>query len=216
MKKIDTRKISAVGMFCALAFIAMVMIKIPVVLFLKYEPKDVIITICGLIYGPIYSLAVSVIVSLIEMITVSGTGFIGFIMNVLSTVAFACTAAYIYKKGKTIKAAVIGLSSGVVLMTIVMILWNYIMTPIYMGQSRAAVATMLVPVFLPFNLLKGSINATLTYLLYRPVIKILRSAKLAPPSEAHGSKKTNMFILTACLLILATCILIILAYNGII
>lgn len=216
MKKIDTKKISAIGMFCALAFISMVMIKIPVVLFLKYEPKDVIITVCGLIYGPIYSFVVSLIVSFIEMITVSDTGIIGFVMNVLSTVAFACTASYIYKKGKTIKSAVIGLCTGVVLMTIIMILWNYIMTPIYMGQSRADIAAMLAPVFLPFNLLKGSINAALTYLLYKPVIKILRTAKLAPPSENQGERKTNMFMIVACLVVLATGILIILAYNGII
>ena len=39
MNRIETKKITAIGVFCALAFISMVAIKIPVVLFLKYEPK---------------------------------------------------------------------------------------------------------------------------------------------------------------------------------
>ena len=44
------------------------------VLFLKYEPKDIIIACAGLIYGPLSSLAVSLVVSFAEMITVSDTG----------------------------------------------------------------------------------------------------------------------------------------------
>ena len=216
MKKIETKKITAIGMFCALAFIAMVTIKIPVVLFLKYEPKDVIVTMCGLIYGPAWSLVVSLIVSFVEMITVSDTGFIGFIMNVLSTTSFACTAAIIYKKGKSIKAALIGLILGTVLMTVLMVLWNYLLTPIYMNQPRAAVASLLLPAFLPFNLIKGSVNATLTYLLYRPCIEALRKAGFAAPSKSADKKKTNVPVLVGCSLVLIVCIILILVFNGII
>ena len=93
--KVDTKKIAVIGVFCALSYIAMMFVKIPVVLFLKYEPKDVIITICGLIYGPLSSFVVSVIVSFIEMISVSETGVIGFLMNVISTCTFSCTAALV-------------------------------------------------------------------------------------------------------------------------
>ena len=215
MKKTDTKKITVIGMFCALAFVAMVSIKIPVVLFLKYEPKDVIITLCGLIYGPLSSLVVSLIVSFIEMITVSDTGIIGFIMNVLSTVAFSCTASAIYKKTKTLKGAVIGLIAGVITMTAVMVLWNYIITPLYMATSRTEIAAMLVPIFLPFNLIKGSINAALTYILYRPCVEALRRAKLVPTSK-NVTSKTNIALIIVAFLVLISGILMILAYNGII
>ena len=47
------------------------------------------------------------------------------------------------------------LFGGALLMTVLMLLWNYIITPLYMHTARADVAAMLVPVFLPFNLLKG-------------------------------------------------------------
>jgi riboflavin transporter FmnP len=68
------------------------LVRIPVVLFLKYEPKDVVITIGGFLLGPMASLIISALVSLIEMFTISDTGPIGCLMNLLSTCSFACTA----------------------------------------------------------------------------------------------------------------------------
>ena len=119
-----TRKLTLIAMFCAIAYVVMVVARIPVVLFLKYEPKDVIITIGGFLLGPLASAAISVVVSFVEMFTVSDTGIIGFVMNVLSSCSFACTAAVIYKKKHTLKGAVIGLISGCAVMVGVMLLWN--------------------------------------------------------------------------------------------
>lgn len=172
------KKVALVGMLCALAFVTVVAIRIPVVLFLKYEAKDVIIALGGFIFGPLTSLIVSVIVSFIEMITISDTGYIGFIMNVLSTCAFACTAAFIYKKKHTITGAITGLVCGILLATAAMIAWNYFLTPIYMNTPREVVAKMLVPYFLPFNLAKNAVNAALVLLIYKPVVIGLRKAKL--------------------------------------
>lgn len=187
MKKTEIKRIALIGMFSALAFIVLLLCRIPIVLFLKYEPKDVIITIGGFILGPTASLLISVIVSLIEFATISGTGIWGLIMNVLSTCSFACTAAYIYKKDRTLRGAVLGLITGCIFMSAVMIAWNWLITPIYMKVPRETVQGMLIPTFLPFNLLKGSLNAALTMLLYKPVIEVLRRASLVTKQE--GSKK---------------------------
>ena len=187
MKKTDIKRIALIGMFSALAFIVLLLCRIPIVLFLKYEPKDVIITIGGFILGPTASLLISVIVSLIEFATISGTGIWGLIMNVLSTCSFACTAAYIYKKDRTLRGAVLGLITGCIFMSAVMIAWNWLITPIYMKVPRETVQGMLIPTFLPFNLLKGSLTAALTMLLYKPVIEVLRRASLVTKQE--GSKK---------------------------
>ncbi|MBR6796434.1 MAG: ECF transporter S component [Clostridia bacterium] len=181
------KRIALIGMFSALAFIVLLLCRIPIVLFLKYEPKDVIITIGGFILGPTASLLISVIVSLIEFATISGTGIWGLIMNVLSTCSFACTAAYIYKKDRTLRGAVLGLITGCIFMSAVMLAWNWLITPIYMKVPRETVQDMLIPTFLPFNLLKGSLNAALTMLLYKPVIEVLRRASLVTKQE--GSKK---------------------------
>ena len=54
-----TKKLTIIGMLCALAYIAVVVGRIPLVLFLKYDPKDVVIVIGGLIFGPLTSFAVT-------------------------------------------------------------------------------------------------------------------------------------------------------------
>ena len=212
-----TKYISTVAMLCALAFIVMAVVKIPVVLFLKYEPKDVIIAIGGFIFGPLTSLIISVIVSLIEMFTVSDTGVIGLVMNVLSTCSFACVAAWIYKRQKNIRGAFIGLVAGTIVMTAVMLLWNYLITPMYMGYPREAVAELLLPAFLPFNLLKGGINTALSMLLYKPAVKALRRAGLIPEStgvKAEKSKKIGYSVVAA--VIFVTCVIWALVLKGVI
>ncbi len=197
-------------MLAALAYLVMVVGRIPIVLFLKYDPKDVIITIGGFIFGPLSAFAISAVVSVIEMFTVSDTGIIGAVMNLVSTCSFAFVAALIYKKNHTLKGAVIGLLVGVCSMVIVMLLWNYLLTPIYMGYPREAVAAMLPTAFLPFNLLKGGLNAGLTVLLYKPVVKTLRKAGLAPASEQTEEKvsgKVSASVMIIAVLVLITCIL---------
>ena len=184
-------------MFCAIAYVSMFLTRalppiIPSLPFLQYDPKDVIIVLGGFIFGPLSSLLVSVVVSLIEAITVSDTGPIGLLMNVISTCAFACTAALIYKKKRTLNGAVIGLVAGCVVMTGVMLLWNYAITPMYMNVPREMIKDLLLPGFMPFNLIKGGLNTAFTLLLYKPLISALRAAKLVSASEVIPGKKKRV------------------------
>ena len=214
MKKV--KYLVLIAMLAAMAYMVVSVFRIPVVMFLKYEPKDVIITIGGFILGPLASFIISAVVSLIEMVTISETGPIGALMNLLSTCSFACTAALIYKKKHDIWGAVLGLAAGSVTMVAVMLLWNWLITPLYMaGTSRADVAAMLVPVFLPFNALKAGLNSALILGLYKPLTVALRKARLLPPAPASGRKaKPGIYIFAAALL--ATCIMLLLVMRGII
>ncbi len=173
-----TKKLTTAGMLCALAYGATLIGRIPIVLFLKYDPKDSIIAIGGLLLGPLISFAVALIVSLAEMFTISETGILGFLMNVISSSSFACTAALIYKKKTRRSGAMIGLFCGWGSMVLIMLLWNYLITPVYMGYPREAVAELLIPVFLPFNLMKGGLNAAFAMILYKPVVTAFRYAHL--------------------------------------
>lgn len=166
-----TRKITTLGMLCALAYIAVAFGRIPLVLFLKYDPKDVIIAVGGLLFGPLTSFLMAFTVSFIEMLTISDKGLLGFLMNVLSSCSFACTAAFIHRRKPCFSGAAIGLFGGCLCMAVIMLLWNYFIAPIYMGMPREAVAELLLPAFLPFNLVKGGINTAVTLLLYRPVLQ---------------------------------------------
>lgn len=217
MSNTKTKKLTAIGMLCALAYIVVVVGRFPIgfVDFLKYDPKDIVIVIGGFIYGPLASFAISAVVSIVEMFTISDTGVIGMIMNIISTCSFACTAAFLYKKRHDMTGAVLGLVAGCALMAVAMVLWNYLITPLYMGYPREAVAEMLLPVFLPFNLVKGSLNAGITVLLYKPVVTALRRAHLI---EAGSSKKAkvNVGAILVALFVIVTCVLMILSKMGII
>lgn len=214
MKKTNVKKLVLLAMLAAVAFLLVAAIRIPVVLFLNYEPKDVVIAIGGFLLGPMASLVISFMVSLLEMVTISSTGPIGAVMNFLSTCSFACTAAVIYKRKRTLGGAVAGLAAGSVVMVGVMLLWNYLITPLYMtGTSRSDVAAMLIPIFLPFNALKAGFNTALTLLLYKPLVGALRKAGLVPKASS-GSAKWGIYLLGVVLL--ATCILLLLVLRGII
>ncbi len=193
-----TKRLTTLAMLGAIAYVVMVVGRIPMVMFLKYDPKDIIITIGGFIYGPMTAFVISAVVSLVEMVTVSDTGFYGLFMNIVSTCAFACTASLIYKKKHTLFGAVLGLSVACLFMTALMLLWNYYITPLYLQMPTEAVAAMLIPVFLPFNLIKGALNAAGTMLIYKPVTQTLRKANLIPASEqADAAKRRGISIGTA-------------------
>ena len=204
-----TKNITMLALFSAVSYAVMYlskMIPINVLGFLTFDLKDVVIGLAGFIYGPLYIAAVSVIVSLIEMLTISSTGPWGFLMNVLSTCFFLCPAALFYRRRRSVSGAVLGLILGAILMTAAMLLWNYLVTPIYMGMPRQAVAELLLPVFLPFNLIKGGINAAMLLLLYKPIVTALRSAHLIDASPdgsrtVSGSQRLGLVLLSALALI---------------
>lgn len=215
-----TKQITTLAILSAIAYIAMLFGRfpfIPAVEFLKYDPKDVIIAIGGFIYGPLAAFIISLIVSIVEMLTASSTGFIGLFMNVLASAAFACTAALIYKKKKTANGALIGLGAGVLFMTCVMLLWSYIIMPIYFNMPRSDVVKLLAPGILPFNLIKGGVNAALTLLIYKPLVKALRASHLIPETEggARGGKSTLAVTLIGGLLLI-TLVMLVLIIRGII
>ena len=210
-RKFGIRQITILAMFAAMAYVVALvchfvmppLVETPP---LKLDLKDAVIVMAGMLFGPLPALIVSTIVSLLEMLTVSTTGPIGLLMNILSTCSFACTAGFIYKRKRTKGGAVLALTLGVVAMILAMLLWNYIVTPLYTGAPREAVAGMLLPVFLPFNAVKGGLNMALTLLIYKPLVSALRKIRpsSAPAGAESGEKhkiSVGIYILGAVLLI---------------
>ncbi len=219
-RTMSVKELVMLAMLSAIAYAAVSVCRIPLGFaeYLKYEPKDVIITIGGFLFGPLAVVAVSLVVSLAEMITISHTGPIGMIMNVVSSCVFGCTAAFVYKKKHTLKGAILGLSLGVVFSTIVMMFWNYLITPMYQGVPREAIAQMMIPVYLPFNLLKGTINAGIILLIYKPIVINLRKLGILSQkdSPAVPQRKIRPEAALLGLLLLVSCILFVLAHQKII
>lgn len=191
------KMIAAMAMLTALAVVADIFLRLPNIAgFLTYEPKDVILTIGAFIFGPVAGLIMALVVCTVEMVTVSSTGVIGLLMNFLASATFVGVASVIYYRKKTMSRAVIGLAAGSLSMTAVMLLWNYIMTPIFMGVPREAVLDMFLPVLIPFNGIKALLNSALVLLLYKGVVTALRKTKLIPTRDSNDgtNKKANTII----------------------
>lgn len=217
LKTFTTQKLVLMALMCALAYISTVFIRVPVVSFLTYDPKDVIIVISGFIFSPLHSILVSVIVSLVEMVTVSDSGPIGLLMNVFASCIFSLIATVFYKKDSNNKSIILGLSLASISMTGFMLIWNYLITPFYLGVPRSAVIDMLVPIILPFNLIKSILNSCIILLIYKPVINSLYKNKIISNHNISSNKNNKSIpIIIISILLILTCIFIILVYNKII
>ena len=209
--QVNVRTLVSLAMLTGIAYVVMLLSKIlpQVYGFLQLDVKDTVICIGGFVFGPLAAAMISIVVALVEMLTVSDTGPIGFLMNVLATCAFSCTAAFVYKKMHTKK--------GVICLTAVMLLWNYLITPIYQGTPRDVVVAMLPTIILPFNVVKGGLNMALILVLYKPVVTALRKAHLVPESQTilQNKGKVNAGFLLFSLALLATFVTIALVLMGI-
>ncbi len=206
-----TRYITTVGMLCAISYVFTLLGHlVPIYFndFLKYDPKDAIIVIAGFALGPLASLIISVIVAFLELVTISTTGFIGFGMNVLASVCFACIAALVYRYKKSVSGAVFGLVLSSLVTIGAMLLWNYLVTPWYMGVPREVVEAMLLPVFLPFNAIKCGLNSALVMLIYKPSVQAMRRVGLLAKrkSETEHKPRASWLVVTASLLVMGAMI----------
>ena len=173
----STRRITILGLMAAISIILVYFVHFPIfpaAPFLEYDPADIPIFICTFLFGPWWGLGLTVVVSLIQGFTVSaGSGIIGVVMHILATGSFALVAGFLYQRNKTRRTAVTALALGVIVMVAVMSLCNLILTPIFMQTPVEAVLQMLVPVIIPFNLVKAGANAIITFLLYKRLADVI-------------------------------------------
>lgn len=170
-EKIKT--ITNISILCVISYILTISFRIPISSFLKYDPKDIIITLGGLIFSPGVCSLATIIVCFLEMITVSSTGIFGFLMNVLSTLTFSVTVSIIYKKLNNKYSLLAGLLFAGIFSTLFMIIINLIIIPFYMKIAWEPSINLILWIFLPFNILKCFINSLLIILFY----KIIRNSK---------------------------------------
>ncbi len=141
---------------------------------LKYDAMDIPFLIAGFAFGPVAGIAVTVIASFIQAITVSaGEGLVGAAMHIIASGTLVLVASLIYRFMHNIKGAIIGLISGALAMAVVMIPANLLITAPYYQIPVEAVAGMLLPFIIPFNLMKAGINIVVVFFLYKPLRRFL-------------------------------------------
>lgn len=176
-KRIETKQMVVMAMLAAIsiAFVTVIHFPLfPAAGFLEYDPADIPILIGTFIYGPAAGFLLTVIVSLIQGSTVSaGSGIIGIVMHIVATGSCVLIAGNIYWRIKTRMGAALALFVGAITMTIAMVLLNLVLTPLFLGAPLESVLKMLVPIIIPFNLLKSGINCFITFLLYKAIDHII-------------------------------------------
>ena len=136
--------------------------------FLEFEVSDIPILIAGFVFGPLPGLVIGFVSILLhDLMMGPSSGPYGMIMHMIAIGVFVLVAGAIYKKFKTRKWGLFALIIGGLLMAAAMIPANLIVTPVFMGVPIDAVQAMILPILLPFNLLKMAINTAVVFLLYK-------------------------------------------------
>lgn len=216
-KKFDTRRLVALSMFCALAYVVTLVFHIKVS-FLTFDAKDAVVAIAAMLFGPLSGVVIAGVVATIEALSVSDTGFWGWLMNFISTAVFAAVAAVIYRRFKAMWSAVVGLAVSVVATTAVMLLLNLLVTPIYTHAPLETILDLLPKLLFPFNLTKALLNASLVMLFYKPLSTALKKAHVLP-HEAGGhvyrlTWQSVCFMIAALVLAAICCVVLFLVLGG--
>ncbi len=209
------RRIVLLALFGAFSYVLMLLVHFPIS-FLTLDVKDSVLILCGLYFGPGAACLLSVLVPVMELMTVSTTGLYGLIMNILSSMTFSVTVGVIYKYKKSFSGALIGLLCGVCAMVAVMMAFNLLVTPYYIGITVADVQAMIPTLLFPFNLVKGVLNAGLVLLLYKPLSAVMQHLGVLPPSEHpyRMSFRTVAVMFAALVLIGISLLLIFFVLGG--
>ncbi len=177
MNRSSIKKLTTLGILIAISIILIISplrFPFPAAPFLEYDAGDIPILLGGFIFGPISGIVLAVVASIIQALTVSGGGgWIGMVMHIFAASALVWVSAGIYTKKKTFKRAIIGVICGTLAMTAIMIPLNMIFYPLFANTPVDAVIKMIVPILLPFNLMKAGINSVVFLLIYRSTGKLL-------------------------------------------
>ena len=158
--------------------------------FLKIDISDLPALLGGIALGPMAGITIAFFKNLLQFITgMSTTGGVGEFANFLIGGSFVFTVSYIYSKKRDVAGVIIGLISGIIVMTIIGCIANYfIILPFYstIGWSIDAVVAMgsainpainnklsfVIWIIAPFNILKSGIMSVLTLPMYKKTEKI--------------------------------------------
>lgn len=172
----NLRMLTTLAILTALSIVLMLIVHFPVfpaAPYLEYEPMDIPILIAGFAYGPIAALAVTVVSCVIQGVAVATTGWVGILMHFIATGTLVTIASLIYRRKHSIVGAIIGLLVGTVAMAAIMVPANLIIQPLFYGVPAEAVKPLILPILIPFNLIKAGINSAVTFAIYKPLRKFI-------------------------------------------
>lgn len=170
---VNTKKLALAALFTAASLIlSFIQIPIfPAAPWLMYDPSGIVCLIAALAFGPKLGAAVAII-SWLPRVFLDPFGAP---MGMVSTCALIIPAALIYARSRTRAASVAGMVAGAVLSVAVTCALNLVVTPLYTAVTMMDVVTMILPILLPFNALKMTINVVAGQVLLAPCMNVLKA-----------------------------------------
>lgn len=175
-----TFKLAYMGILAALSLVFVIYTTIPIfpaAPHLKFEISDTPIMIAGFMYGPVAGILITAVVCLIQALTVGADGgIVGFAMHFIASGTLVAVSSLLYKKYHNRKGAIIALITGTLCMTLISIPSNIAMCLISKWPLEMYLNLML-PVYIPFNLIKAGGNSLLVLLVYKQISKLMKGGK---------------------------------------
>jgi len=169
-----TRQLAAMALLCSLSLL-LSFIEFPIfpaAPFLKYDAGFVPIMIAGFAYGAGAGFATGLVQIVLHGLIMGDVP--GSLMNIIVVAGYVLPASAIYARFHTRAGAYGGLAVGSIVGVACAIGANLLITPFYMGVTIDAVIAMILPILLPFNLLKACINSVLTAFAYKGTSNFLK------------------------------------------
>ena len=173
----STKQLVTMALMCAIA-ILLSFIEFPIfpaASFLKLDISFVPSAVMGFAYGAGPGVLVGIACAVAHG-AISGN-WVGCLMNIIAGCAFIIPAAAIYKRNRTFKGAVVGMVVSVACLIIATIVANLVIDPLLYGMPFEAVAALVVPAILPFNIIKGIVISLLTGVVYKSISNLITPAK---------------------------------------
>ena len=191
-RKIMIRRIAACAILTAMAVLLMYLeIPLPFMpVFLKFDFSELPVLIGAFALGPVWGVVIELLKNLIHL-PVTQTMGIGELSNFIAGTIYVGTAGIIYHKLRTKKGAAIAMAVSTLVLAIVAIPVNaFITLPLYgsmmgfpleaiIGMSASAnplvkdKISLLLAVFVPFNLFKGIVVSVITFFVYKPISRLI-------------------------------------------
>ena len=169
----STRRIAVTALFCALAFV-LTFVEIPIfppAPWLMYDPSGIVAFVAALAFGPSTGAVVAVLPWVLK--TLFSFNPYGHVMAILAGLTLVLPAALIARRVSGPRGLALGMLVGAAASVVACVLGNIVITPLYTAVSTDDVIAMIVPILLPFNLIKVVINCVVTALVQKPVSQAL-------------------------------------------
>lgn len=169
----DTRRVAVCALFTAAALVlSFVELPIfPAAPYLKYDPSGIVCLVAGLAFGP----GVGAVVATLPWVVHLFVEPFGAIMALACALVTTLVAAAVYRRWHSSGGLIGALAVSGVACLVVAILGNLVITPLYSGVPVEGVVALIVPVLVPFNLLKIAINAVVAALVLGPVQRVAKA-----------------------------------------